>query len=436
MGGRGGGLPRHAAASAIRAASAWWPSPAAGSATDAPEPETFATAGVRRKAGEWSVYVEAVPAPLGPSWPEAPEGQTGWGVAAPAEPEVLAMVGALVAEAVSAWAASPLDVVLTFEKQPDGPWPPDETPPAVARLLDEMRAEVDELLSTRRLTGALELSARTSVHFNHTTFPVFFTGDLQSRLVLVHQNPHQSTNEGAEHEGAFEYADFDDYLDRHRRSGHYRWELGDDYPSPADYKELRFLRHWGVIDLVDGGSREEERSNVVRAVDQRLQLELIPYGSARFPVDIPIEALAPHYERTLARGHRLPTRLRDPLRRRARPAARALRRRTRRPPVPAPDLDRREPRRVPLQQPAARVPRWRGARRPRAELREPGRADGRLRAGLPRALPEARQLVAHAARRVRRGVSQICAVGRPMSGSEPVRTLVARPSGSRSNTMR
>ena len=288
-----------AAASAIARGECVVAEPGGRSPTDASEPEVFAAAGARRAPGDWSVYVEAVPAPRRPSWPEPPAGQAGWGVAAPAEAESISMVGELVAEAVSMWAASPLDVVLTYEKQADGPWPPEETPPAVARLLDGMRAEVDELLSTRRLTGALELSARTSVHFNHNTFPLFFTGDLRSRLVLVHQNPHQATNESAEYEGPFEYADFDAYLERHRRSGYYRWELGDDYPSPSDYKESRFLRHWGVVDLVDGGSREAERTNVARSVDQRLQLELIPYGSARFPVDIPIEVLAPHYERTL-----------------------------------------------------------------------------------------------------------------------------------------
>ena len=81
----------------------------------------------RGSRGKWQVYVEAVPAPLAPSWPPPIEGKVGRGVCAPAEPETLAALGPLIADATSSWARSPLDVVLTFGKQPDGPWVPDET---------------------------------------------------------------------------------------------------------------------------------------------------------------------------------------------------------------------------------------------------------------------------------------------------------------------
>ena len=241
--------------------------------------ETYAVTEARRTPGEWFLHVEAVPPPRAPSWPEPPEGQTGWGVAAPAEPEALAVLGVLLRDAVATWARSPLDVVLAFGRQPDGPWPPEETPAAIERLLAEMRADIEQLHATRQLQRARDLSARTFVHFNHNTYPVFFTGDLRSRLVLVHDNPRQRANDAAVYEGGFEYEDFDEYLERHRRFGYYRWELGDQYPAPFDYKQMRFLRHWGVIDFLDGATRDEQRTNVARAVDQTLHLELIPYGS-------------------------------------------------------------------------------------------------------------------------------------------------------------
>jgi hypothetical protein len=89
-----------------------------------PASEKYAVCGARKTpTDEWSLYVEASPAPRGPSWPEPAEGASGWGVTAPAEPEALAAVGDLLAEAVSTWARSPLDVVLTNGPQPDGPWP-------------------------------------------------------------------------------------------------------------------------------------------------------------------------------------------------------------------------------------------------------------------------------------------------------------------------
>ncbi len=89
--------------------------------------EPYAVAGARLVGAEWSVYVEALPSPRAPSWPEPIEGQPGWGISAPAESDTLAVLGALLADAAASWAASPLDVVLTFGKQPDGAWSLDET---------------------------------------------------------------------------------------------------------------------------------------------------------------------------------------------------------------------------------------------------------------------------------------------------------------------
>jgi hypothetical protein len=86
--------------------------------------EPYAQAGARKSDDEWSLYVEALPAPRAASWPDPLEGQSGWGVAAPAEPETFAALGDLLSDAVATWALSPLDVVLTFGKQPDGPWSP------------------------------------------------------------------------------------------------------------------------------------------------------------------------------------------------------------------------------------------------------------------------------------------------------------------------
>jgi hypothetical protein len=266
-----------------------------------PASEQYAVGGARKTStGEWSLYVEASPAPRGPSWPEPPEDESGWGVAATADPEALAALGDLLAEAVSMWARSPLDVVFTFGKQSDGPWPVAQTPAAIDGFLSEMRAEIKELHATRQLSNARALSLCSGVHFNHNTYPLFFTGDLHSPLVLVHPNPQQRESQAAEHEGAFEYQGFDDYLTRHRRFGHHRWELGDEHPSPVDHKEMRFLRHWGVIDFLDAATSDEKRTNAARAIDQKLQLELIPYGSPRFPPGgLASDVVAPFYERLM-----------------------------------------------------------------------------------------------------------------------------------------
>ena len=264
------------------------------------EAERYALAGATRTPGEWLLRVEAAPAPRAPSWPEPPEGQAGWGVAAPAEPAALAALGSLLADAVSMWAMSPLDVALTFGAQPDGPWPPVEMPEAVSDLLDNMRADIEELHTARSISRARALSAETGVRLNHNTYPVYFTGDLSSRVVLVHHNPTQRADETREYEGAFRFAGFDEYLEEHRRPGHYHWEIGEEQPSPGDYKQMRFLRHWGLGELVEGETRAEQRANVAHAIDARLQLELIPYGSPKFPAEpLAPGVLAPLYDRLM-----------------------------------------------------------------------------------------------------------------------------------------
>jgi hypothetical protein len=150
------------------------------------------------------------------------------------------------------------------------------------------------------LSRAKELSTRTGVVLNHNTYPVYFTGDLSSPVVLVHHNPVQRANDAERYDGGFEYADFDDYLERHARFGHYRWEVGEEQPSPVDYKQMRFLRHWGMTDEVEGDTPAQQRSNVARSVDERLRLELIPYGSPKFPAEpLPADVLTPLYERLM-----------------------------------------------------------------------------------------------------------------------------------------
>jgi len=87
--------------------------------------EPYARAGARKVEDEWTLYAEALPSPTAPSWPEPLEGQAGWGVSAPAEPDTFAALGGLLADAAQGWARTPFDLVLTFGKSPDGAWSPE-----------------------------------------------------------------------------------------------------------------------------------------------------------------------------------------------------------------------------------------------------------------------------------------------------------------------
>lgn len=83
-------------------------------------PYVLASVLVDGDGGETS-YVEALPAPTGDPWPPPlPNGSAS--LSAPASRETLSVAGILAAQAVSFWAGSPLDVVLTFVRPgtPDG----------------------------------------------------------------------------------------------------------------------------------------------------------------------------------------------------------------------------------------------------------------------------------------------------------------------------
>jgi hypothetical protein len=55
-----------------------------------------------------------------------------------------------------------------------------------------------------------------------------------------------------------------------------------------------------VIDFLDAVTSDEKRTNAARAIDEKLQLELIPYGSPKFPPGcLAPDDVAPFYERLM-----------------------------------------------------------------------------------------------------------------------------------------
>ncbi len=168
-------------------------------------------------------------------------------------------------------------------------------PPGIEQLLDEARADVDDRFADRPVRRAAALSQMTGLDFAEYSFPMYFTGDFASRLVLVHLNPKLS-----DRLTQVTYSDFAAYIDAHRRFGYHHWELDPTYRSAFDHKQVRFLRAFGAIDFVADSVPGHARANVVRALDKKLQLELIPYASPTFSYrDFTSEMLAPHFDRVL-----------------------------------------------------------------------------------------------------------------------------------------
>jgi len=171
----------------------------------------------------------------------------------------------------------------------------DQWPPGINHLLDEARSDVLERLAGRAVSRATALSKATGLDFAEYSFPMYFTGDFASKLVLVHLNPKLS-----ERLSEVTYPDFDAYYDTHRRFGYHHWELDPKYRSAFDHKQVRFLRPFNTVDFVHDSVPGHTRVNLVRALDNKLQIELIPYASSAFSHrDFTSETLAPHFERVL-----------------------------------------------------------------------------------------------------------------------------------------
>ena len=168
-------------------------------------------------------------------------------------------------------------------------------PGAVQRLLNDARVDVIQVLANHEVSASKELARVTGLPFQTRQFPMYFTGAFEAPLVMVHLNPkfsEQMDNPG--------FRDFEAYLEGHRRFGHLHWELDSTFKGPFDRKQVRFLRPFGVIDFLDDSDPRSDRTNPARAIDHKLQLELIPYASPDFPTDKLLKVdLSGHFERVL-----------------------------------------------------------------------------------------------------------------------------------------
>jgi hypothetical protein len=172
-----------------------------------------------------------------------------------------------------------------------------------APLLAAMAADLQELRATGTISRARRLAAATGQHFNADQLPLLFTGDLDASVVLVHLNPKQPNAPAQPSRGQTPVPTLEDYFDSSRHFGArmYGPSSPRTHRSPFDHKQIRFLQPLGVIDFVQEHSDADRFTNLERVVDHKLQLELVPYGSASFSTrGFTPAVLAPHFGRVLA----------------------------------------------------------------------------------------------------------------------------------------
>jgi hypothetical protein len=191
------------------------------------------------------------------------------------------------------------------------PYPASVTPATAAEIkryesryaafFDEIRRDLDELRRTGAMSRARDLSEATGRHFNHTTHPDFFFGDLDASFVVVHLNPKQADSSPSMSREPLPVQTFEEHFDAHRHFGARNYGgPHHDHTSPFDHKQIRFLRPFNVIDFIEERKKEDRFTNLERVIDRKLQLELVPYGSDEFSLTASNrDVLKPHFARVM-----------------------------------------------------------------------------------------------------------------------------------------
>lgn len=166
--------------------------------------------------------------------------------------------------------------------------------PGIEALLREARTDFEELKDHGRMQRAADLAEASGENLAADRPPMYFGGRFDAAMVMIHLNPKLSDRM------AVLDADFEQYVDRHRRFGHHHWKADPTYRSAFDHKQVRFLRPFGTINFADGNGPAIGRRNAAMALDEKLQLELVPYASPSFNTHrFTAALLRPHFERVL-----------------------------------------------------------------------------------------------------------------------------------------
>jgi hypothetical protein len=156
----------------------------------------------------------------------------------------------------------------------------------------------------RAETLSRDLSRLSSapMYFNHFSQPHYPTANFDAKTVFVHLNPgaglgninsedeyYSQTWDKQRNADGYKLssnASIEEWINAYSESwknyAHYRFVVKNEFDN-FDYKQACFLLHWenSGIDLIKGNlkDREIQQTNSVNVINQKLQLELFPYGS-------------------------------------------------------------------------------------------------------------------------------------------------------------
>lgn len=146
-----------------------------------------------------------------------------------------------------------------------------------SQFRENVRLDFEDWKREGACRRAQQINESIGLKYFDVAGPQHFTGNIESEIVMVHLNPKRNVNNfGPE----CKFKTFDEYWSFYENFGkvHYGPRSKPKHKSPFDHKQVRFLRPLGLIPLDENDNNE----NLRRVIDDKLQLELIPYGSPDF----------------------------------------------------------------------------------------------------------------------------------------------------------
>lgn len=143
-----------------------------------------------------------------------------------------------------------------------------------------MKSDFEEFHNNRRIERAKEFSKLTGMHVNHNEYPMYFFGDPEAKFVMVHLQPKQQDNKSELYEGDFKFSNFGEYYNFYRYFGKMTQRT---QSSKFDLNQIRFLKPFNVIEFDNSADKSHDLEKVI---DEKLQLQLMPFGSSKFSTSL------------------------------------------------------------------------------------------------------------------------------------------------------
>ena len=143
-------------------------------------------------------------------------------------------------------------------------------------FLQIVQKNFDEWKNQGYCNDAIMLNKKIGINYFDVCEPHFFTGDLNSEIVLVMLNPKRNKvlwNKPCD------FFDWKSYLDSFTHFGLNQYGNNSKriHKSPFDHKQVRFMKPFNILPF-----NGEKYHDLEIALDNKLQLELVPFGSPDF----------------------------------------------------------------------------------------------------------------------------------------------------------